>query len=83
MNVFNMAHGEFIMAGAYAPYLLQGVLGAGLDGVAFVLALPLAFVVTGAVGLLLERTLIRRLYGRPLDTLPVTWGEPHAPAARP
>ncbi|HSH23817.1 MAG TPA: urea ABC transporter permease subunit UrtB [Acidimicrobiales bacterium] len=74
MNVINMAHGEFIMAGAYAPYLLQGVLGAGLAGVAFGLALPVAFLVTGAVGLVLERTLIRRLYGRPLDTLLVTWG---------
>ncbi len=74
MNVINMAHGEFIMAGAYTPYVLQGVLGAGLAGVAFSLALPLAFVVTGALGLVLERTLIRRLYGRPLDTLLVTWG---------
>ncbi len=74
MNVINMAHGEFIMAGAYAPYLLQAALGAGLAGVAFGLALPIAFVVTGAVGLVLERTLIRRLYGRPLDTLLVTWG---------
>ena len=74
MNVINMAHGEFIMAGAYTPYLLQGVFGAGLAGLAFGIALPLAFVVTGAVGLVLERTLIRRLYGRPLDTLLVTWG---------
>ncbi len=74
MNVINMAHGEFIMAGAYAPYLLQGALGAGLAGVAFGLALPIAFLVTGAVGLILERTLIQRLYGRPLDTLLVTWG---------
>ncbi|HVL03217.1 MAG TPA: urea ABC transporter permease subunit UrtB, partial [Acidimicrobiales bacterium] len=74
MNVINMAHGEFIMAGAYTPYVLQGVLGAGLAGTAFGVALPVAFVVTGALGLVLERTLIRRLYGRPLDTLLVTWG---------
>ncbi len=74
MNVINMAHGEFIMAGAYTPYLLQGVLGAGLAGLAFGVALPVAFLVTGLLGLVLERTLIRRLYGRPLDTLLVTWG---------
>ncbi len=74
MNVINMAHGEFIMAGAYTPYLLQGVMGAALAGVAFVVALPVAFLVTGCVGVVLERTLIRRLYGRPLDTLLVTWG---------
>ncbi|MGI9121054.1 MAG: urea ABC transporter permease subunit UrtB [Acidimicrobiales bacterium] len=74
MNVINMAHGELIMAGAYAPYVLQGVLGAGLAGVAFGVALPVAFLVTGLAGLVLERTLIRRMYGRPLDTLLVTWG---------
>ncbi len=74
MNVINMAHGEFIMAGAYSPYVLQGLFGAGLAGLAFGAALPVAFLVTGAMGLLLERTLIRRLYGRPLDTLLVTWG---------
>jgi urea transport system permease protein len=74
MNVINMAHGEFIMAGAYTPYLLQGVFGAGLAGVAFGLALPVAFLVSGLAGLVLERTLIRRMYGRPLDTLLVTWG---------
>lgn len=74
MNVINMAHGEFIMAGAYAPYVLQGVLGAGLAGLAFGVALPVAFLVSGLAGLVLERTLIRRMYGRPLDTLLVTWG---------
>jgi urea transport system permease protein len=74
MNVINLAHGEFIMAGAYTPYVLQGVFGAALAGVAFAVALPVAFVVTGCIGVVLERTLIRRLYGRPLDTLLVTWG---------
>ncbi|MDP9452958.1 MAG: urea ABC transporter permease subunit UrtB [Actinomycetota bacterium] len=74
MNVINMAHGEFIMAGAYAPYVLQGVLGAGLAGLAFGVALPVAFLVSGLAGLVLERTLIRRMYGCPLDTLLVTWG---------
>ncbi|MBO4273495.1 urea ABC transporter permease subunit UrtB [Microbispora triticiradicis] len=66
MGVINMAHGEFIMAGAYTAYLLQGV--------GFLVALPAAFVVAGLMGLALERTLIRRFYGRPLDTLLLTWG---------
>ncbi|OPG14719.1 urea ABC transporter permease subunit UrtB [Microbispora sp. GKU 823] len=66
MGVVNMAHGEFIMAGAYTAYLLQGV--------GFLIALPAAFVVAGLMGLVLERTLIRRFYGRPLDTLLLTWG---------
>ncbi|MGI5159994.1 urea ABC transporter permease subunit UrtB [Microbispora sp. CA-102843] len=66
MGVINMAHGEFIMAGAYTAYLLQGV--------GFLVALPAAFAVAGLMGLVLERTLIRRFYGRPLDTLLLTWG---------
>lgn len=74
MNVINMAHGEFIMAGAYTSYVIQGMLGAGLVGLSFLVSLPVAFLVGGALGLLLERTLICRLYGRPLDTLLVTWG---------
>jgi urea transport system permease protein len=64
MGVINMAHGEFIMAGAYTAYLLQSVIG----------ALPVAFVVAGLMGLVLERLAIRRFYGRPLDTLLLTWG---------
>ena len=71
MNVINMAHGEFLMAGAYTAYMLQGV--AGTD-TSLLLALPVAFFVAGALGMLLELLLIRRLYGRPLDTLLVTWG---------
>jgi urea transport system permease protein len=74
MNVINMAHGEFIMAGAYTTYVLQTALGTGAITVAFGLALPAAFVVAGTLGLILELTVIRRLYGRPLDTLLVTWG---------
>ncbi len=72
MNVINMAHGELIMAGAYTTYLLQSTLPS--PDVAYLLALPVAFVLAGALGLGLERTLIRRLYGRPLDTLLATWG---------
>jgi len=79
MGVINMAHGEFIMAGAYTPYMLQtssiglfaGATGAGF---AFVVALPLAFLLAGLMGVILERVLIRRMYGRPLDTLLVTFG---------
>ncbi|MDQ3354059.1 MAG: urea ABC transporter permease subunit UrtB, partial [Actinomycetota bacterium] len=56
------------------PYLLQGVFRAGLAGLAFGVALPVAFVVSGLAGLVLERTLIRRMCGRPLDTLLVAWG---------
>jgi len=76
MGVINMAHGEFIMAGAYTPYVLQAKVGlfAGAAGLAFVLAIPLAFLVAGLMGLALERLLLRRLYGRPLDTLLVTFG---------
>ena len=74
MNVINMAHGEFIMAGAYTTYVLQTALGTGAITVAFGLALPAAFLVAGTMGLILEFLVIRRLYGRPLDTLLVTWG---------
>jgi urea transport system permease protein len=74
MNVINMAHGEFIMAGAYTTYVLQTALGTGLITLSFGLALPAAFLIAGAMGLILEFTIIRRLYGRPLDTLLVTWG---------
>jgi urea transport system permease protein len=72
MNVINMAHGEFIMAGAYTTYVLQkGITSAGAS---LLIALPIAFVVAGLMGVLLEYLLIRRLYDRPLDTLLVTWG---------
>nr|SBO93516.1 Urea ABC transporter, permease protein UrtB [Nonomuraea gerenzanensis] len=64
MGVINMAHGEFIMAGAYTAFLLQDL----------VLALPVAFLVAGVMGLILERGAIRHFYGRPLDTLLLTWG---------
>ncbi len=78
MNVINMAHGEFIMVGAYVTYLFQQsfaeALGGTSRGLWFVLALPAAFVLTGALGMLLEAGVIRFLYGRPLDTLLATWG---------
>jgi urea transport system permease protein len=72
MNVINMAHGEFIMAGAYTVYVLQQIITDA--GIALLVALPVAFLVAGAMGVVLEYLLIRRLYARRLDTLLVTWG---------
>ncbi|UQZ86177.1 High-affinity branched-chain amino acid transport system permease protein LivH [Paenibacillus konkukensis] len=78
MNVINMAHGEFIMIGAYMAYtiqqLFQKFLPASAFGWYFVLSLGVAFAVAFAVGWLLEALLIRFLYGRPLDSLLATWG---------
>ncbi len=78
MNVINMAHGQFIMVGAYVAYLCGNValslVGADAAGNAFILALPASFLVTAVIGWLLERGLIRFLYKRPLDTLLATWG---------
>ena len=72
MGVINMAHGEFMMAGAYTAFVVQGLVGSA--GVSLLVALPLGFLVGGVLGLVLEATLIRRMYHRPLDTLLVTWG---------
>lgn len=78
MGVINMAHGEFIMIGAYMAYVLQQTFAPMLGGVEmgiwFVLALPVAFFVTAGLGALMEISMIRHLYGRPLDTLLATWG---------
>lgn len=78
MNVINMAHGEFIMVGAYVTYLAQtrfaSAFGEAGIAVYFLFAIPLAFVIAGGMGIALEQTLVRRLYGRPLDTLLATWG---------
>ncbi len=73
MGVINMAHGEFIMLGAYTAYLLERWLGPA-GGLPFALALPAAFALTAALGFLLEAVLVRHLYARPLDTLLATWG---------
>jgi urea transport system permease protein len=69
MGVINMAHGEMVMIGAYVTVLSGIWLGTNI----FV-AIPLAFVVTALLGLLIERIVVRRLYGRLLDTLLATWG---------
>ncbi|SDR98088.1 urea ABC transporter permease subunit UrtB [Bradyrhizobium canariense] len=68
-GVINMAHGEFIMLGAYSSYMLQSFLG-----LPFVFCVPASFLIVAAVGLVLERGLIRYLYKRPLDTLLATFG---------
>jgi urea transport system permease protein len=69
MGVINMAHGEMVMVGAYVTVLSGIWLGTDI----FV-AIPLAFIVTALLGLLIERVVVRRLYGRLLDTLLATWG---------
>ncbi|MFT4768743.1 MAG: urea transport system permease protein [Glaciecola sp.] len=73
MGVINMAHGELIMLGAYTTWVLQQMLP-GQPGIALILAIPAAFLVSAAVGLVIERGVIRFLYGRPLETLLATFG---------
>ena len=77
MGVINMAHGEMVMLGAYTTFVVQDLIRAhapGLFAVSLFIAIPLAFLVSGAVGIAIERCLIRFLYGRPLETLLATWG---------
>lgn len=78
MKVINMAHGEFIMVGAYVTYMFQNTFAEMLGGVElgiwFVVSMLAAFILTGILGIILEIGLIRFLYGRPLDTLLATWG---------
>ncbi len=77
MGVINMAHGEMVMIGAYVTYVVQQVMHQVAPqfyaGNLFV-AVPMAFLVAGLIGIVIERTLIRWLYGRPLETLLATWG---------
>jgi urea transport system permease protein len=77
MGVINMAHGEMVMIGAYTTFVVQQVIrgyAPGLFGASLIIAVPLAFIVSGVVGIIVERSLIRWLYGRPLETLLATWG---------
>ena len=77
MGVINMAHGELIMVGAYAAYVVQNLFRAHAPGLFdwyLVAAVPVAFFAAALVGMALERSVIRFLYGRPLETLLATWG---------
>jgi urea transport system permease protein len=73
MGVINMAHGELIMLGAYTAYVMQLLLPNHI-GLALLLAIPAAFMVSGLVGVAIERGIVRHLYGRPLETLLATFG---------
>src|SRR5579862_405110 len=73
MGVINMAHGELMMLGAYTTYVVQQAMP-GHIGISILVAIPAAFIVSGATGVLIERTIIRFLYGRPLETLLATFG---------
>jgi urea transport system permease protein len=77
MGVINMAHGEMVMIGAYVTFMVQQVIrdaAPGMSGASLLFAVPLAFAIAGLIGIVIERTLIRWLYGRPLETLLATWG---------
>ena len=77
MGIINMAHGEMLMLGSYTAYVMQEVFAATLPGYLdyfFLIALPLSVVVVGGVGVLMERGILRFLYGRPLESLLITWG---------
>jgi urea transport system permease protein len=73
MGVINMAHGEMMMIGAYTTYVIQQWMPNHID-ISLIVAIPAAFVVAGAVGVAMERGMIRFLYGRPLETLLATFG---------
>ncbi|MCP8883686.1 urea ABC transporter permease subunit UrtB [Devosia sp. XJ19-1] len=77
MGVINMAHGEMVMLGAYTTFMVQLIIRQNFPGLidySLLIALPAAFLVTGAIGVGIERGIIRWLYGRPLETLLATWG---------
>ncbi|WDQ99193.1 urea ABC transporter permease subunit UrtB [Devosia sp. J2-20] len=77
MGVINMAHGEMVMLGAYTTFVVQEIIRQNYPGLfdwSLAIALPLAFLVTGLIGIIIERGVIRFLYGRPLETLLATWG---------
>ena len=74
MGVINMAHGEMVMLGAYATYVVQLYLPSSLANWSMPIAIPVAFLVSAAAGVVIERAIIRHLYTRPLETLLATWG---------
>jgi urea transport system permease protein len=77
MGVINMAHGEMVMIGAYVTFVVQQLIRTydpELFDYSLLIAIPLAFIVAGGIGIVIERSIIRFLYGRPLETLLATWG---------
>jgi urea transport system permease protein len=73
MGVINMAHGELMMIGAYTTYLVQMAMPNNID-ISLLVAIPAAFIIAGLFGVIIERSVIRHLYGRPLETLLATFG---------
>jgi urea transport system permease protein len=73
MGVINMAHGELMMLGAYTTYVIQTLMPQSI-GLALLISIPVAFLVAGGIGIVIERSVIRFLYGRPLETLLATFG---------
>ena len=73
VGVINMAHGELIMIGAYSTYVVQQIIPNNTS-LSIILAIPIAFLFTGLVGIIIERLVVKNLYGRPLETLLATFG---------
>ena len=77
MGVINMAHGEMVMIGAYTAFVVQGIVASSapaLSPFSLLISIPVAFLIAGGIGVIMERTIIQYMYNRPLDTLLATWG---------
>lgn len=78
MKIINMAHGEFVMIGAYTTYVVQnvvaGIVPASMQGIYYIISIPAAFGVTFLLGSIMERLIVSKLYGREIDSLLATYG---------